>query len=220
MPESARQTRTRRAPKRSARPSGEERGGSRGWNYRRLLRQSHIFASAFREVLEVKVLDEVSPLPLSVGQFHLLKLMTLNGRHQVGEIADFLGVSAPAAVKNIDKLERLGLVVRSSSEGDRRATFLAVSPKGRRLVRRFEERKAERLSPVLESFKPQELETLTDFLERFALSLLSIKQMAHGSCLRCAAYLDAGCAVGRIRGGCPFTKLHRPQAGSLQAGET
>ncbi len=53
--------------------------------------------------------------------------MTLNGRHQAGELAEFLGVSAPAATKNIDKLERFGLVVRSPSKGDRRATQLSAS---------------------------------------------------------------------------------------------
>jgi hypothetical protein len=69
----------------------------------RLLRYSHIFASTVREILESKLLREASPLPLSLSQLHLLKLMTLNGRHQVGELAGFLGVSPPAATKSVDK---------------------------------------------------------------------------------------------------------------------
>ena len=116
----------------------------------RLLRYTHIFASAVREILELKLLREISPLPLTLSQFHLLKLMTVNGQHQMGQLADFLGVSPPAATKNIDKLERLKLVVRNPSKGDRRATLLSVSPKGRRLVRKYEELKTARLSPVLE----------------------------------------------------------------------
>lgn len=178
----------------------------------RLVRYSHIFASAVREVLEVKLLRAVCPTPLTLSQFQLLKLMSANGHHQVGEVADFLGVSPPAATKNIDKLERLGLVVRSPSKGDRRATLLTVSPKGRRLVRKYEEAKTARLSPVLDRFEPQEIEQFTWLLERFSVSLLDVESSAPGFCLRCAAYVEEGCPVGQIRGGCPYEKIREAHA--------
>ena len=57
----------------------------------RFLRQSHIFSSAVREVLETKLLRESTPMPLTISQFHLLKLMLIDGKHQVGKVADFLG---------------------------------------------------------------------------------------------------------------------------------
>jgi DNA-binding MarR family transcriptional regulator len=180
----------------------------------RLLRSSHIFASAVREVLEQKLVHEVSSVPLTLSQFHLLRLMHLNGRHQMGELADFLGVSPPAATKNIDKLEALGLLVRMPSVGDRRARLLSVSPKGRRLVRRYEELSRERLAPVLARFRPEELEQLAALLERFSLSLLE-KELAgegDGVCLRCAAYVQSGCPVGQLRGGCPYQSARRPRA--------
>jgi DNA-binding MarR family transcriptional regulator len=153
----------------------------------------------------------VSTVPLTLSQFHLLKLMFLNGRHQVGEVADFLGVSPPAATKNVDKLEAHGLVVRAPSKGDRRATLLSVSPKGRRLVRRYEELKAARLSPVLAKFQPEELRQLSRLLERFSLSLLEkeIPRQGDGVCLRCDAYIQSGCPVGRLRGGCPYQSARR-----------
>jgi DNA-binding MarR family transcriptional regulator len=172
----------------------------------RLVRQSHIFAAAVREVMEAKLLRELSPAALTPSQLHLLKLMCLNGAHQVGDVAHFLGVSPPAATKNIDKLEALGLVSRTPSKGDRRATLLAVSAKGRALVRRYERRKAARLAPVFEKFRPDEVALLARLLERFALSLLE-KELARGGdgvCLRCDAYLEAGCLVGHLRGGCPY----------------
>jgi DNA-binding MarR family transcriptional regulator len=167
-----------------------------------------------REVLEQKLVDEVSSVPLSLSQFHLLRLMHLNGRHQVGEVADFLGVSPPAATKNIDKLEALGLLVRTPSAGDRRARLLSVSPKGRRLVRRYEQLREERLAPVLAKFHPEELERFASLLERFSLSLLE-KEVAgdeDGVCLRCAAYIQSGCPVGQLRGGCPYQAARRPRA--------
>jgi DNA-binding MarR family transcriptional regulator len=175
------------------------------------VRQSHIFAAAVREVMETRLLREVSPVSLTLSQLHLLKLMCLNGAHQVGEVADFLGVSPPAATKNIDKLEALGLLSRIPSKGDRRATLLAVSPKGRGLVRRYERRKAARLAPVFEKFRPDEVDLLSRLLERFSLSLLE-KELARerdGVCLRCDAYLQAGCLVGHLRGGCPYQTARR-----------
>jgi len=171
------------------------------------VRSSHIFASLVREILEVQLLREASPLPLTVSQFHLLKLMSSDGQHQLGQVADFLGVSPPAATKNIDKLERLGLVVRTPSKGDRRATLLSVSPKGRRLVRKYEELKAARLAPLLERYRAAELTRLCELLQRFSVSLLELEQPGPGFCLRCAAYLEDGCRVGRVRGGCPYKKV-------------
>jgi DNA-binding MarR family transcriptional regulator len=182
-------------------------------DYNRLLRYSHIFASAVNELLESKLLKDICPEPLTVSQFHLLKLMSFNGQHQVCEVADFLGVSAPAATKNVDKLERLGLIIRERSTGDRRATLLSVSPKGRRLVSEYEVLKAARLYPVLEHFSAEEVETLSQLLERFSVSLFSMEDHdGVGFCLRCAAYLDSGCPVGTVRGGCPYRKIRRTPA--------
>lgn len=191
-------------PRNEGTPAGS---GHKGHVFR-LLRNSHIFSSAVRDIMEARYLREVSPHPLTLSQFHLLKLIVLNGHHQVGEVADFLGVSAPAACKNIDKLERLGLVARTESKGDRRATLLAASTKGRRLVRKYEEIRTARLAPVLEQFTTEEVEALSHLLERFAISLLKTEGSEDGLCLRCAAYWEEHCPVGALRGGCPYQALH------------
>jgi DNA-binding MarR family transcriptional regulator len=175
-----------------------------------LLRQTHIFASTVREILEVKLLREVSEAPLSLPQLQLLKLMARDGQHQVSEAAHFLGVSPPAATKNIDKLEGLGLVVRERSTGDRRATLLSVSPKGRRLVEEYERRKAQLVTPVLERFRPEELAQLTTLMERFSVSLLERETPEAGFCARCCGYVESGCPVDWLLGDCAFRKLRGP----------
>jgi DNA-binding MarR family transcriptional regulator len=178
----------------------------------RLFRYSHIFSSVVREFLDVSVLREATTLPLSVPQFHLLKLIALSGLHQVGEAADVLGVSAPAATKNIDKLERLGLVVRGPPVGDRRATPLTASAKGRHLVRRYEELKSARVAPILSGYPPETIRGLTTLLEQFSVSLLGLERSHDGFCLRCAAYVEEGCAVGVARGGCPYQLTREARA--------
>ena len=145
--------------------------------------------------------------------FHLLKLMSINGRHQVSEIAEFLGISPAAASKNMDKLEGLGLVIRTPSEGDRRATLLSLSTKGRRLVAAYEELKASRLYPMLDKFKPEEIKRFSRLLERFSMEVLKLEtgeeqEISNGYCMRCSAYLESECPVGDIRGGCPYQRVH------------
>jgi DNA-binding MarR family transcriptional regulator len=199
--------------------SGSNRGGAqavREDELQRLMRLSHIFSSVVREIIELKLLGESTPLPLTLSQFHILKLMSKNGTHQVGELADFLGISAPATTKNIDKLERFGLIVRSPSKGDRRATVLSASRKGRRLVEKYEDLKTTRLFPILEEFGQDEITHLSDLLERFSVTLLKNERTRRGFCLRCAAYIETGCPVGHVRGGCPYDEAKGPRS---KAGE-
>jgi DNA-binding MarR family transcriptional regulator len=180
--------------------------------HRHLVRFTHIFSSAVRELLEVKLIGEVTRAPLSLSQFHLLKAVAMNGYFYSGELASFLGVSAPAGTKTIDKLERLGFVIRMPSRCDRRATILAASAKGRRLVERYEEHKTRSLLPVMERFSADELRTFARLLERFTLSLIELQESGSGLCLYCAAYCIKKCPVGRMRGGCPFEKLYEAQS--------
>ncbi len=200
-------------PEEATRRDSGPRDGVRGEgdvNLLGLLRQTHIFASTVREVLEVKLLREVSEAPLSLPQLQLIKLMVRDGQHQATEVAHFLGVSPPAATKNVDKLVGLGLVRRERSTGDRRATLLSASPAGRRLVEEYERRKELVVRPVLERFRPEELAQLTHLLERFAVSLLERETPEAGFCARCCGYVESGCPVDWLLGDCAFRKLRGP----------
>jgi len=175
----------------------------------RLLRYSHIFASVVREFLELQLLHEISDEDLSLSQLHLLKLITLDGEHQMGQVAEFLGISPPAATKNIDKMERLGLVSRIPSTGDRRATLLQPSRQGRKLVSRYEALKEDRLAPVLEGFNKKELKQMADLLERFSLRLIHAQEPMSQICLRCSAYYDEHCPIPHLQNGCPYKQVRQ-----------
>jgi DNA-binding MarR family transcriptional regulator len=177
-----------------------------------LLRSTHLFVAAVREILHEDIARELVPVPLTCAQYHLLRLMALDEYHQLREVADLLGVSPPAATKNVDKLERLGLVVRNQSKGDRRATLLSISPAGRQLVHDFEEGKSARIAPLLARARPGEIDDLCQQLERFALSLLMQHRSESACCLRCAAHFEENCPVGRARGGCPYQRIRDAQA--------
>jgi DNA-binding MarR family transcriptional regulator len=180
---------------------------------RRFLRCGHIFSTAVHEILEARYLSEVTDEPLTVSQLNLLKLIAAEDDRHVGEVAGLLGVSSPAVSKNIDKLATRGLVRRSASADDRRLTLLSASGKGRRLVRRYESLQAARLAPALGAMASDEIDQLTDLLERFALSLYSRERPSHDFCLRCAAYGAQDCAILPISGSCPYRRGNSARAG-------
>lgn len=191
------------------RSGGGREGVTNGSDLFHLVRQAHIFSAVVHEILETKILSEVTSDPLSLSQFHLLKLIALGGEHQVGQVADFLGVSAPAASKSIDKLERLGLVSRRSSPGDRRVTMLAPSSKARRLVKRYEDEKTKRLNPVLDAFDHGEVRQLSALLERFSGALIDEEETGEGLCFRCSAYFDDACPMPHCQENCPYQKVRQ-----------
>jgi DNA-binding MarR family transcriptional regulator len=174
---------------------------------RSLLRGSHLFASTVHELLHVAPRQEPAGRALTASQTNLLRVICLNGKHPVGQVAQLLGISAPAATKTIDKLARLGLVDRHRCGGDRRTRLFSVSPAGRELVRRHERRTAARLRAALDGFAPDEVGALTQLLTRFSMSLLAAEPDGGKPCLRCAAYIEEDCPVGRARGGCPYREF-------------
>lgn len=170
----------------------------------RLARISQIFSAVVRETLEADILKVVANDAISSSQFHILRLLDANGPHLIGQIAEFLGISAPAATRNIDKLERLRLLKRGDAPDDRRASRLLLTAKGRKLIERFDARRAELLAPVRDALAPSEIGYLTGLLERFVLATLGQERRMRDYCLRCAAYLESGCPVAKIRGGCVY----------------
>jgi len=190
-----------------------------GKRFHRFLRTGHILSSILREILEEKFLHEVSPHTLNRAQFCLLKLIALNVDLQVGEVARWLGVSAAASSKNVDKLERLGLVARAATPTDRRATVLSASPDGQRLVAEYEHLKASRIAPVIDGMGPEKLDMLCGLLEEVCVELLQAEQPLSETCLRCAGYYEEDCSVAYVQGGCAL-QAHRESHASDSTGKS
>jgi len=184
-------------------------------SFYRFLRYGHVLSSLLREFLEEDFLRKVCPHRLTRSQFCFLKLIATNSAIQVGELARSLGVSAAASSKNVDKLERLGLVSRTSSSEDRRATLLSASADGRRLVRDYERLKASQLAPVIEALGSEKTEVLCDLLEEVCLALLTRETVPKETCMRCAGYFREGCAVEKLQGQCAL-KPHRNSGGQKE----
>jgi len=184
-------------------------------SFYRFLRYGHVLSSLLREFLEESFLHQACPHKLTRSQFCFLKLITANADLQVGELARSLGVSAAASSKNLDKLERLGLVSRGSSSEDRRATLITASAEGERLVHDFELLKRARLAPVIDALGPEKTDQLCDLLEHVCLGLLAQDTAPRTTCLRCAGYYRVGCSVEKLQGECAL----RPRRTDEERGE-
>ena len=204
------------------RPLRQKKTSARPWNglLERLARYSHIYSAAIHEVLETQVLDELGAAALSVPQLHLLKLVSLNGMHQMGEVASFLGVSAPATTKNVDKLVESGLLERRPSPDDRRAWRLSATRKGRELVRRYEAAKDRQMTRAVAAIEQSDVEQFASFLERFSVAFYRSSPAKQGFCLRCAAHVEDHCPVGQVFGGCPYQRLRLAHESPPRSGAT
>ncbi len=187
-------------------------GASPGDQFYRFLRYGHVLRSLLREFLEEDFLRQVCRHHLTRSQFCFLKLIAANSDLQVGELARSIGVSAAATSKNLDKLERLGLVVREASSEDRRAILLTASAEGRRLVRDYERHKAAQLAPVIENLGAEKTGQLCDLLEEVCSGMLARVENPRETCLRCAGYYRPECVFEKYQGECALKPRRRGEA--------
>ena len=183
-------------------------------DFYRFLRSGHVLRSLLREFLEEGFLHQICQHRLTRSQFCFLKLITVNADLQVGELARCLGVSPAASSKNLDKLERLGLVHREASDKDRRAILLKPTAEGEELVRDYERRKAAQLAPVIESLGLKKTEMLCDLLEEVCGEMLARAEIPRETCLRCAGYFSPNCRFEKFQGKCALRPRQRGKEGT------
>ncbi len=196
-----------------ARPSADPRTAAYKDEVHRFLRCGHTLGSLLREILDESFLGNYCPLPLNRVQFCLLKLISVNANLQAGEVARYLGVSPAAITKNVDKLEELGLVARTVSRKDRRATILSATDDGLVVVSKYEALKATRILPAMDQISSETLEVLCDVIDDVCLELFERSGSSRGICLRCAGYYEPDCPLRAAQGDCALHVSHEPPMG-------
>ena len=98
----------------------------------------------FMEMMFKLMLDhhrkQVDELDLTMPQAQALKMLRAEPLC-TGELAVRLRISAPAVTQLTDRLTRKRLIERRAVNGDRRSVLVALTPRGRRAVDRFRERR-------------------------------------------------------------------------------
>src|SRR6266850_8161234 len=93
-------------------------------------------------VLRLLVEESIANAGLCLTDFAALESLLHKGPLTISEIQEKALLASGSMTAAVDRLEKLGLVVRKSSPSDRRARVLELTPKGRQLAASCFERHA------------------------------------------------------------------------------
>ena len=105
-------------------------------------------------------------LDISPVQSAVLFLLRESDGRKLGEMAALVGVDNSALTRLADRMEKAGLIQRRVSPGDRRATLVFITDKGRDLAGRAAEVVCQANENVKTGFEPQEFEAFVSMLDR------------------------------------------------------
>lgn len=142
--------------------------------------------NSFAEVMSRLLIEHhqqhLAELELTLPQAQVLRILRRKPL-PTGQLANELGISAPAITGLTDRLLRKGLIERSTAASDRRTVIIALSARGRKLVDQFCKRRSDILCYALAELSSYEqtqiVETLNKVLaalERYELKTAQVCQ--------------------------------------------
>lgn len=104
--------------------------------------------------------------PYSWLRIETLKFIRSQETPTMGQVAEYLSITAPSATSLVSALVKEGLVRRQVSVKDRRASCLSLTPKGKRVLAATIARGTALLAELFGTLSPTELAAFTRALER------------------------------------------------------
>jgi DNA-binding MarR family transcriptional regulator len=90
---------------------------------------------------------------------------------RVSQLAERLGIDAPAVTRKVQQLERLGFVSRGPDAEDRRATRIQLTSAGEATLQLVLKAHKKRLARLFDSWTKEELRSFSSSMGRFAEAL-------------------------------------------------
>jgi DNA-binding MarR family transcriptional regulator len=186
------------------------------------LGSTHIFSLALADVLEEDLLQKVAAGQLTPPQMKVLKLISQAKEPTVSNVATFLAVSNAAASKAIDRLVRRDFLKRAEGKEDRRASELAVTPAGLRVLDQFEAARRRWLAQVFQRISAEDLQLAAGVLYELAASIVATSANPEQVCLQCGVYFKDRCLLHEaVSGTCQYRQRKSRQSTRLpQGGKT
>jgi DNA-binding MarR family transcriptional regulator len=121
-----------------------------------------------RQQLQAHLQQQSGDMPLTRGQFYLLRHLHASGPLTMTDLAGWSNVT-PATMSTLaDRLEKHGWIERRKSDGDRRVVKLALTETGGAFIRAIEASWRETLAGRLQHLSADEQWLLTELLEKLA----------------------------------------------------
>jgi len=158
---------------------------------------SALFSRIMLEPLAVKLPAEAMDIELTDSQFQGMVYLLRHENTSIGDLAEGLSISHPAAVKMVDRLQKKGLVIREESATDRRVSHVRLTPLGAGIVEKAQAERLGTLTRATQQMAPDELEDLIRGLEALLSAALASKKAVDRACLRCGKNHIGCCPVNR-----------------------
>jgi MarR family transcriptional regulator, 2-MHQ and catechol-resistance regulon repressor len=136
--------------------------------------------------IEEHVRSDVARHGLTTAEFGALEALYHKGPMLVGEVKRKILVSSGGITYVIDRLVSKGLVERQECPEDRRASYAALTERGREVIARIFPEHAKRLEHALSGLGEQEKENGIELLRRLGLEAERL-----GKCASAAAVAEA-----------------------------
>src|ERR1700722_4630473 len=135
-----------------------------------------VIAKSYR-ALSLLAEQSIANTGLCLTDFVALEALLHKGPLTISEIQDKVRLASGSMTAAVDRLEKLGLVVRKSSRNDRRARGVELTAQGKRLGGHCFERHARDLEALMSALSQEEKEQLYKSLK--TLGLLAAEKLYH-----------------------------------------
>jgi MarR family transcriptional regulator, 2-MHQ and catechol-resistance regulon repressor len=113
--------------------------------------------------------EGIAKAGLCLTDFAALEALLHKGPLTISKIQDKVLLASGSMTAAVDRLEKLGLIVRNSSPSDRRARVVELTPKGRRLAASHFERHAKDLEALMSVLSQEEKKQVYGSLKKLGL---------------------------------------------------
>jgi DNA-binding MarR family transcriptional regulator len=111
---------------------------------------------------------------VSLPQLRMLLLLEMDGPSTMGDLARRASVAMPTATSSVNALVKARYVTRRRAKRDRRIVVVTLSAKGKDVLERLHEERAQRLQKVLERLDAADQ---TRFVEAFEVMLEVLRKL-------------------------------------------
>jgi DNA-binding MarR family transcriptional regulator len=119
--------------------------------------------------------DHFGGLVCSPAQKHVLLAVGAHETIHVKQLADLLQVTSGAATQHVDALEKLGLLERLSTTGDRRVVSIQLTREGKRTLRALRKAHEKLMQELFAGLSDAELQTLVNLITKASHTLAHAK---------------------------------------------
>jgi MarR family 2-MHQ and catechol resistance regulon transcriptional repressor len=120
-------------------------------------------------VLSLLAEQSIADTGLCLTDFAALEALLHKGPLTITQIQEKVRLASGSMTAAVDRLEKLGLVVRKSSPSDRRARVLELTAKGKRLAAASFEKHAKDLEALMSRLTQKDMERLYGSLKKLGL---------------------------------------------------